>query len=142
MIKKMTKYSFVVFHKEVEDFLGKLQEIGVVDVTRQKRAIDSYSMEQFEEIARCNAAVSALNRLKGEAQKKGLEIPVEKPVSDNLLELYSTLVQKRDALKTKLFNLKGEYANALPWGAFTQENFKALENLSLVPYFYSVSALK
>ena len=52
MIKKMTKYSFVVFHREVEAFLQKLQEIGVVDVTRQKRAIDSYSMEKFEEIAR------------------------------------------------------------------------------------------
>ena len=61
MIKKMTKYSFVVFHKEVEDFLKNLQEIGVVDITRQKRAIDSYSMEQFEEIARIKSAVSAHN---------------------------------------------------------------------------------
>lgn len=142
MIKKMTKYSFVVFHKEVEDFLKNLQEIGVVDVTRQKRAIDTYSMEQFEEIARCNAAVSALNRLKGEAQKKGLEIPAEKPVTDNLLELYSTLVQKRDALKTKLFNLKGEYANALPWGAFEEKNLTDLAALGYTPYFFAVSAQK
>ena len=142
MIKKMTKYSFVVFHKEVEDFLKNLQEIGVVDVTRQKRAIDSYSMEQFEEIARCNAAVSALNRLKGEAQKNGLEIPAEKPVTDNLLELYSTLVQKRDALKTKLFNLKGEYANALPWGAFEEKNLTDLAALGYTPYFFAVSAQK
>ena len=142
MIKKMTKYSFVVFHKEVEDFLKNLQEIGVVDVTRQKRAIDSYSMEQFEEIARCNAAVSALNRLKGEAQKKGLEIPAEKPATDNLLELYSTLVQKRDALKTKLFNLKGESANALPWGAFEDKNLNDLAALGYTPYFFAVSAQK
>ena len=142
MIKKMTKYSFVVFHREVEDFLRNLQDIGVVDVTRQKRAIDSYSMEQFEQIARCNAAVSALNRLKGEAQKKGLEIPAEKPVSDNLLELYSTLVQKRDALKTKLFNLKGEYANALPWGAFEDKNLNDLAALGYTPYFFAVSAQK
>ena len=142
MIKKMTKYSFVVFHKEVEDFLKNLQEIGVVDVTRQKRAIDSYSMEQFEEIARCNAAVSALNRLKGEAQKKGLEIPAEKPATDNLLELYSTLVEKRDALKTRVFNLKGEYTNALPWGAFEEKNLTDLATLGYTPYFFVVSAQK
>lgn len=142
MIKKMTKYSFVVFHKEVEDFLKNLQEIGVVDVTRQKRAIDSYSMEKFEEIAKYNAAASALKRIKDEALKAKEEIPAEKPACENLLAHYTNMVARRDLLKGKLSALKAEYSEALPWGAFTRENFKALENLSLVPYFYSVSALK
>ena len=142
MIKKMTKYSFVVFHKEVEDFLMKLQEIGVVDVTRQKRAIDSYSMEKFEEIAKYNAAASALKRIKDEALKAKEEIPAEKPACENLLAHYTNMVARRDLLKGKLSALKAEYTEALPWGAFTRENFKALENLSLVPYFYSVSAQK
>ena len=142
MIKKMTKYSFVVFHKEVEDFLMKLQEIGVVDVTRQKRAIDSYSMEKFGEIAKYNAAASALKRIKDEALKAKEEIPAEKPACENLLAHYTNMVARRDLLKGKLSALKAEYAEALPWGAFTRENFKALENLSLVPYFYSVSAQK
>ena len=142
MIKKMTKYSFVVFHKEVEDFLKNLQEIGVVDVTRQKRAIDSFSMEKFEEIARYNAAASALKRIKDEALKAKEEIPANKPECENLLVHYTNMVAQRDLLKGKLSALKAEYAEALPWGAFTRENFKALENLSLVPYFYSVSAQK
>ena len=142
MIKKMTKYSFVVFHKEVEDFLKNLQEIGVVDVTRQKRAIDSYSMEKFEEIAKYNAAASALKRIKDEALKAKEEIPAGKPECENLLVHYTNMVARRDLLKGKLSTLKAEYAEALPWGAFTSENFKALENLSLVPYFYSVSAQK
>ena len=142
MIKKMTKYSFVVFHKEVEDFLKNLQEIGVVDVTRQKRAIDSYSMEKFEEIAKYNAAASALKRIKDEALKAKEEIPAGKPECKNLLVHYTNMVARRDLLKGKLSTLKAEYAEALPWGAFTSENFKALENLSLVPYFYSVSAQK
>ena len=142
MIKKMTKYSFVVFHKEVEDFLKNLQETGVVDVTRQKRAIDSFSMEKFEEIARYNAAASALKRIKDEALKAKEEIPANKPECENLLVHYTNMVAQRDLLKGKLSALKAEYADALPWGAFTQENFKALENLSLVPYFYSVSAQK
>ena len=142
MIKKMTKYSFVVFHKEVEDFLKNLQETGVVDVTRQKRAIDSFSMEKFEEIARYNAAASALKRIKDEALKAKEEIPANKPECENLLVHYTNMVAQRDLLKGKLSALKAEYAEALPWGAFTRENFKALENLSLVPYFYSVSAQK
>ena len=142
MIKKMTKYSFVVFHREVEAFLQKLQEIGVVDVTRQKRAIDSYSMEKFEEIAKYNAAASALKRIKDEAVKAKQEIPDGKPSCTDLLAHYTNMAAQKEQLKGKLAALKAEYADALPWGAFTGENFEALEKLSLVPYFYSVSAQK
>lgn len=142
MIKKMTKYSFVVFHREVEDFLRNLQEIGVVDITRQKRAIDSYSLEKFEEIARYNAAISALKRLKGEAQKKKLAIPSAKPETEDLLALYTDTVAERDQLKNRISALKVELEDALPWGAFTRENFNDLERLGITPYFYCVSTQK
>ena len=131
MIKKMTKYSFVVFHKEVDDFLKNLQEIGVVDITRQKRAIDSYSMEKFEEIARYNAAASSLKRLKDEAVKNKEDIPAEKPAVNNLLVHYTNLANQKELLKGKLTTLKSELSEALPWGAFEQENFDAIEKLSL-----------
>ena len=96
MIKKMTKYSFVVFHKEVEDFLKNLQEIGVVDVTRQKRAIDSYSMEKFGEIAQYNAAVNNLGKLKNEALKNKENIPATKPQTDDLLAYYKERIALKD----------------------------------------------
>lgn len=142
MIKKMTKYSFVVFHREVEDFLKKLQETGVVDITRQKRAIDSYSLEKFEEIAQYNAAAGALKRLRAEALKTNIVIPAEKPQTDNLLALYTESAAQKESLKAKLAALKSELADALPWGAFTQEDLKNLEKLGLAPYFYTISAQK
>ncbi len=142
MIKKMTKYSFVVFHREVEDFLRNLQEIGVVDITRQKRAIDSYSMEKFEEIARYNAAASALKRIKDEALKKKEEIPAGKPLESDLLGLYTASVAEKEVLKNRIYVLKGELADALPWGAFTQENLDSIGKLGLTPYFYVASAQK
>ena len=142
MIKKMTKYSFVIFHKEVEDFLKNLQEIGVVDVTRQKRAIDSYSMEKFEEIARYNAAASALKRLKDEALAKGIQIPSAKPAAENLLAHYAEMSACKEMLKGKIASLKTEYTDALPWGAFTQDDLANIAKLGLTPYFYSVSAQK
>ncbi|MBR2478169.1 MAG: hypothetical protein IKB48_04880, partial [Bacteroidales bacterium] len=142
MIKKMTKYSFVVFHREVDDFLRNLQEIGVVDITRQKRAIDSYSMDKFEEIAQCNAAAGALKRLKAEALKNKVDIPAEKPEANNLLALYTESAAQKEALKAKLAALKSELADALPWGAFTQEDLQNLEKLGLTPYFYNISVQK
>ena len=34
MIEKMTKYSFVLLDAGKEDFLSRLQELGLVDITR------------------------------------------------------------------------------------------------------------
>ncbi len=138
----MTKYSFVLFHKEVEDFLKNLQEIGVVDITRQKRAIDSFSKERFDEIASYNAAVSSLKRIKSEAEKAKVEIPAQKPSAENLLEYFNTLLKNKDVYRTTLFNLKAEYSAAAPWGAFTEENFRNLADLGFKPCFYSVSKQK
>ena len=140
MIKKMTKYSFVVFHREVEDFLRNLQKIGVVDVTRQKRAIDSYSMEKFEEIAQYNAAVNNLGKLRDEALKNKVEIPAEKPFAEDFLAFYKESLALKETLKSRIYTLKGEYAAALPWGTFTEKNFADIEALGYKPYFYCVSA--
>ncbi len=139
MIKKMTKYSFVVFHREVDDFLRNLQEIGVVDITRQKRAIDSYSMEKFEEIAQYNAAASALKRLREEAVKAKMDIPQEKIQCGNVVESYFKLSGEKEALKNRLSALKSDFDTALPWGAFTQENLDKIKELGYTPYFYCVS---
>ena len=94
MIKKMTKYSFVIFHKEVDDFLKNLQEIGVVDITRQKRAIDSYSMDKFEEIAQYNAAVNQLSRIREEAVKNKVALPQAKPQQEDLLAFFNAQISR------------------------------------------------
>ncbi len=142
MIKKMTKYSFVIFHKEVEDFLKNLQNMGVVDITRQKRAIDSYSMDKFEEIASYNAAISAMKRVKAEAEKAKKEIPQEFPSVEAPLEWFNTLVRNKEQFRNALFALKAEYAAAEPWGSFTQENISDIEKLGYTLHFYTVSAQK
>lgn len=142
MIKKMTKYSFVIFHKEAEAFLKSLQEIGVVDVTRQKRAIDSISMEKFEEIAQYNAAAKALKRLKDEAIAAKESIPATKPQLNNPVQSYQELVAGIEKSKNTLAALKTEYAVALPWGAFTLKNLEDIASLGYKPLFYMVSKQK
>lgn len=142
MIKKMTKYSFVIFHKETEAFLKSLQEIGVVDVTRQKRAIDGFSMEKFEEIAQYNGAAKALKRLKEETIAAKKSIPTEKPQIDNPVKRYFALVTDIEKSKNTLAALKTEYTAALPWGAFTKKNLEDILSLGYKPLFYTVSAQK
>ncbi len=142
MIKKMTKYSFVIFHKEADAFLKSLQEVGVVDVTRQKRAIDSLSMEKFEEIAQYNSAAKALKRLKDESLAAKVTIPAEKPLTENPVKRYQELSAEIERTKNNLALLKAEYKMAEPWGAFTEKNISDIKALGYKPLFYTVSKAK
>ena len=72
MIKKMTKYSFVIFHKDVEGFLNGLQELGVMDITRKSRPVDEESRDLFEKIARCKVLIRDLKVVRKDAEKDSI----------------------------------------------------------------------
>ena len=73
MIKKMTKYTFVVMNSEVETFLARLQELGVVDITRSSRPVDASSKAQFELIEHCRRIIGQLALLKAADEKAAAE---------------------------------------------------------------------
>lgn len=77
MIKKMTKYTFVVFHTEVSAFLERLQGLGVVDITRSNRAIDETSRDKFGEIAHFGKVIGTLNQIKESSTDKESKIIVQ-----------------------------------------------------------------
>ena len=39
MISPMTKYSFILLSGQTEEFLSKLQDLGVIDVTRSLKPV-------------------------------------------------------------------------------------------------------
>ena len=45
------KYSFILLSGETEDFLNKLQEMGVVDVTRSAKPVDEHSARMLDDAA-------------------------------------------------------------------------------------------
>ncbi|MEG0519126.1 MAG: V-type ATPase 116kDa subunit family protein [Bacteroidales bacterium] len=135
----MTKYSFVIFHKEVDEFLQNLQNLGVVDVTRQHRAIDTYSLEKFEEIARYNAAVKSLKSTLEAAVQKGVAIPSDVEASGDILKVYETKLSLKEELSVALKETKAALFEAQPWGVFTQENFDKIKKTGLIPHFYTMS---
>ena len=53
MVDKMMKYSFILLSGETEGFLNKLQEMGVVDVTRSAKPIDDNSARMLEDDTSC-----------------------------------------------------------------------------------------
>ena len=40
MISPMTKYSFILLSGQTEEFLSKIQDLGVIDITRSVKPVD------------------------------------------------------------------------------------------------------
>ena len=50
MIAKMTQYSFILLQGDKEQFLSELQQLGVMDITRSAKPVDSYSQSLLGKI--------------------------------------------------------------------------------------------
>lgn len=102
MIAKMTQYSFLLLHGDKEDFLARLQELGVVDITRSSKPVDSYSQSLLDNI---------------ETMRR--DIACAEAGSDPTLQ---DLLARRDALLH-------EIAQATPWGEYDRERLAAFGGL-------------
>ena len=60
MIEKMTRYDFILLKGEEEEFLLKLQELGVVDVNRSSRPVDSDSLAMVARAEELQKAIRLL----------------------------------------------------------------------------------
>lgn len=63
MIEKMTKYSFILLSGESESFLENLQELGVVDIQRSRKPVDTKSSEMLEKTLKIRSAISILEKI-------------------------------------------------------------------------------
>ena len=136
MIKKMTKYSFVLFHREAAPFMEHLQTLGLMDITRRDKAIDSRSKELYDLMARYDNAILNLNTLlkDKELRKKDKgRIEVE---TGALLSLTEEKTRLKGELEKTLADLKAELREAHKWGEFSRNDLERLGALGYNLHFY------
>ena len=98
MIAKMTQYSFILLHGDKEQFLTELQGLGVVDITRAAKPVDSYSQSLMDNIKTLREDIGC----------------TEKGMDDTL----DGLLAVRDALVRDIRDAK-------PWGDYDRERLNA-----------------
>lgn len=133
MIKKMTKYTFVVFHTEVDKFLTELQSLGVVDITRSARAIDAESKSKIESIQHIDKLISELSLIKPNEGETIKEITIDPHKVVN--EVENSLVLKHN-LKDSLNNANNELHYAIPWGDYNVSDINKIKAIGFTPHFY------
>lgn len=135
MISPMTKYSFILLSGQTEDFLSKIQDLGVIDITRSVKPVDEKSEALLSEADTVKKALAVLNSCDAEPEK-GFRFdgdPVE-----------AALKAQADVeeLKNELSSAKKELSARKPWGQFSTEAIGRLEAQGLKIRFYSCQKKK
>lgn len=141
MITKMTKYSFILLSGEMDDFLTRLQELGMMDISRSTANKDALSKEMAELCKSYGAAASRLERFEKDnpdvkALLEGSFTPEEllkKTLEDFVL---------REELNQQMTALSREKSSAQAWGEFSGSDLERIRELGFTPRFYSVAAKK
>ena len=143
MITKMTKYSFILLTGEKEGFLEQLQELGVVDISRSEKPVDSDSSVMFHKAER---ARKTLEFLEGIDYSKDADAEA---IAKATVNVEGDPVDFIEECRTRLAELHIANANAekqlnarRPWGEYDKKAVDGLADLGYIVRYYSVDAKK
>ena len=132
MVDKMMKYSFILLSGETEGFLEKLQELGVVDVTRSVKPIDDYSASVLSSVSGAKNIIEKLENIdySKEEDKKAIEMAYAKTIieKDMVAGATKALADLKD-LEAERDAAEKEVKARRPWGDFDRTRLHQLETL-------------
>ncbi len=126
----MTKYNFILLSGDVEDFLKKLQGVGVMDITRSTKPVDEKSETLSSKAGNYRKALSLLKNV----QSAEFADKVYGDLASNVIET----VNEKEIATAQLYQLQKDMEERLPWGQFDIKNIKKLEEQGLKLHFYKV----
>lgn len=134
MIAPMTKYSFILLKGDQEGLLEKLQEIGLVDITRSVKPIDDKSAALLADAERKHALLQSLDKV---------EIPeglAHTAVTGNPEETAKTALDHLAELEEALKAAEKEAAASEPWGEYDRDKLRAVEDAGIPVHFHITPA--
>jgi len=137
----MKKLTFLVYHKEYEEFLNSLRELGVVHIVeKQQGAADNTELQ--ENIRLFNRLVATLKLLQNQKHEKNAVIATEGGTATRGMQVLDEV----DALQTehgKLSQQLQSYAKEKEvlevWGNFEPTGIQKLKDAGYIIGFYSCS---
>ena len=135
MIASMTKYSFILLNGEQHDLLEKLQELGLVDVTRSTKATDDKSRNIVSEIELLDGLIAGLRKA---------EVPegtVPEVIDGDIVRLAGGMLMRYAEDQGEIKMLERELEDLRAWGSYDLETLKKLEEAG-VPLHFHVAPTK
>ena len=116
MIDRMTRYSFILLSGEQDAFLEKLQEIGLVDITRSVKPVDDASRDLLDRAGKLHSLADEI--MKADVPSDAVKQPCSVADAEEVLKEYADL-------QAALNEAKADYASRLAWGDFDAEKLYA-----------------
>lgn len=137
MITKMKKYTFLIYHKEYEDFLLKIRDLGVVHI-EQKQEGQITTPELQEKFKLYSSITSAESYLQNMVDKKyeGEKKPASVERGIELSALVDKLRHSSEKKAQQLQSLQKEIDSMEPWGEFDYDMLQKLKNAGYKLHFY------
>ncbi|MCM8813858.1 MAG: hypothetical protein NC924_07995 [Candidatus Omnitrophica bacterium] len=133
MIAPMEKITALVFHREREIFLSRLQELGVVHVAVEKKEEGAVALtERAQKITRAKELLRAAEKNDARRYRQYVAQPLPSPENFLWDEVF-VLVESFEALQEELVKIgdrqekvERELRNLAPWGDFDKESVRRL----------------
>ena len=141
MITKMKKLTFLVYHKEYEEFLNSLRELGVVHIVeKQQGATDNTELQ--ENIRLFNRLAATLKLLQNQKHEKNAVIATEGGTATRgmqILDEVDVLQTEHGKLSQQLQSYAKEKEVLEVWGNFEPTGIQKLKDAGYIIGFYSCS---
>lgn len=140
MVRKMKKFSFLVYHKDYDTFLQELRELGLIHVAKlDKEVPESDELNSFvAQLKNLQAAKKTIDKAVSEEKEKA-------PTNAADVELGYTIPSKIEEIQEAVAKLqqqiqaaKREHDILLPWGHFEKENISRLKEAGYKINFFSI----
>ncbi len=136
MIAKMTKYDFVLYAAQSADFIERLRELGLVDVTTSGWEPEEDDRQLLLDIEGYTKAAEWIEQWTEEAEHAALK-GQPYPSGEEAYAAYTAAQQQASAARTEIARLEKMADELRPWGEFCVEQMKALSDRGVQLRFFS-----
>ncbi|MDH6357845.1 V-type ATPase 116kDa subunit family protein [Parabacteroides sp. PF5-9] len=140
MITDMHKYAFMVFHKEYDQFLSTLRDLGVVHI-QEKQSVGDHTelQDMLNERKRVTAVMRHFKRLNSENGK--VELAPARDIDKNqgfkLIEEIERLEEQKMQMQAVKQSLEKDIDYMTLWGDFSYTNIMHLKKAGFDVTFFS-----
>jgi len=134
MIASMTKYSFILLRGEHHNLLEKLQEVGLVDITRSVKPVDEKSQKLLAEIELIDGLIAGLEKAvvpEGTAPEA---------IDGDIVRLAGGMLMRYSEDQATIKQLEGSIEDAKVWGSYNLTILESLREAGVPIHFHVLSS--
>ena len=134
MIVKMSRYDFVLLATQSEDFIARLRELGLVDITTTGWEPQEKDRQLLSDLERCRKVTE---QLKSFADGEQMQSEAKSyPTGEEALDAYADIMQRKSTLTGEIARLEKLSEELEPWGEFSAEMCDKLTSQGVVLRYF------